>query len=170
MLYVTVCPVKLQYMQVSEQSAQLWNQQPTAASAMQKMPMQMPVKQPFFMSPQDPLKLFEHPLPPVPLQAPPPATMDKKMKFPEVKVQDFYWDPPYRMTDSRSMMGHQMASERLVKRQPGVFCPGQDSSQRGPSYEVSHSPCWAQSNVTGRPLTNSGTDHWSHSNISKTVV
>ncbi|KAJ8274536.1 hypothetical protein COCON_G00091610 [Conger conger] len=128
-------PGMQQYMQVPEQSAQLWNQHQTAASGVQKMPMQMPVKQPFFMPPQDPLKLFEHPHSQVPLQAPPTANMDKKMKFPEVKVQDFYWDPPYRMTDSRSMMGHQMASERLVKRQPGVFCPGQDSSQRGPSYE-----------------------------------
>ncbi|XP_064194455.1 nonsense-mediated mRNA decay factor SMG7 isoform X2 [Anguilla rostrata] len=128
-------PGMQQYMQVQEQSAQLWNQHQTAASGVQKMSMQMPVKQPFFLQPQDPLKLFEHPLPTVPLQPPPSATMDKKMKFPEVKVQDFYWDPPYRMTDSRSMMSHQMANERLVKRQAGVFCPGQDGSQRGPSYE-----------------------------------
>ncbi|KAJ8270243.1 hypothetical protein GJAV_G00112040 [Gymnothorax javanicus] len=129
-------PGMQQYMQVSEQSAQMWNQHQNPAAGVQKMPMQMPVKQPFFMPQQDPLKLFDHPLPPVALQGPPSTTMDKKMKFPEVKVQDFYWDPPYRMTDNRPMMGHQMGGERLVKRQPGVYCPGQDSNPRGPSFEL----------------------------------
>lgn len=104
---------------------------------MPKMPMQMPVKpqqqqqqqlaQSFFMPPQDPLKLFEHSMSSgVPLQ-PPSAAMDKKPKFPEVKVQqDYYWESLYRPD----------MSERINKRQPGMFCPDQESVPRGPPYEV----------------------------------
>lgn len=102
---------------------------------MPKMPMQMPVKpqqqpqlaQSFFMPPQDTLKLFEHSMSPsVPMQ-PPSAVMDKKPKFPEVKVQpDYYWESLYR-TD---------IAERINKRQPGMFCPDQDNVPRGPPYEV----------------------------------
>ncbi|XP_067309562.1 nonsense-mediated mRNA decay factor SMG7 isoform X2 [Pseudorasbora parva] len=110
------------YMQVAEQPGQMWSQHQTQPS-MQKMPMQMPVKQPFFMPSQDPMKLFDHPM----SMQPPQPSMDKKMKFPEVKVQDFYWDPPYHMAgEGRSGLG---------KRQPGGFCPEQDSMPRAPAYE-----------------------------------
>lgn len=115
-------------MQVAEQPGQMWNQHQTQPT-MQKMPMQMPVKQPFFMPTQDPMKLFEHPM----SMQPPQPSMDKKMKFPEVKMQDFYWEPPYHMGgEGRSGM-----VDRMGKRQPGVFCPDQENMPRGPSYEVS---------------------------------
>ncbi|XP_056334117.1 nonsense-mediated mRNA decay factor SMG7 isoform X2 [Danio aesculapii] len=114
------------YMQVPEQPGQMWNQHQTQPG-MQKMPMQMPVKQPFFMPTQDPMKLFEHPM----SMQPPQPSMDKKMKFPEVKVQDFYWDPPYHMAgEGRSAM-----TDRMGKRQPGVFCSDQENMPRGPPYE-----------------------------------
>uniref|UniRef100_A0A8C2F2F3 Nonsense-mediated mRNA decay factor n=1 Tax=Cyprinus carpio TaxID=7962 RepID=A0A8C2F2F3_CYPCA len=114
------------YMQVPEQPGQMWNQHQTQPT-MQKMPMQMPVKQPFFMPTQDPMKLFEHPM----SMQPPQPSMDKKMKFPEVKMQDFYWEPSYHMGgEGRSGMG-----DRMGKRQPGVFCPDQENMSRGPPYE-----------------------------------
>uniref|UniRef100_A0A8C1K2V1 Nonsense-mediated mRNA decay factor n=1 Tax=Cyprinus carpio TaxID=7962 RepID=A0A8C1K2V1_CYPCA len=116
------------YMQVAEQPGQMWNQHQTQPT-MQKMPMQMPVKQPFFMPTQDPMKLFEHPM----SMQPPQPSMDKKMKFPEVKMQDFYWEPSYHIGgEGRSGMG-----DRMGKRQPGVFCPDQENMPRGPPYEVS---------------------------------
>uniref|UniRef100_A0A671PP16 Nonsense-mediated mRNA decay factor n=1 Tax=Sinocyclocheilus anshuiensis TaxID=1608454 RepID=A0A671PP16_9TELE len=116
------------YMQVPEQPGQMWNQHQTQPT-MQKMPMQMPVKQPFFMPTQDPMKLFEHSM----SMQPPQPSMDKKMKFPEVKMQDFYWEPSYHMGgEGRSGMG-----DRMGKRQPGVFCPDQENMPRGPPYEVS---------------------------------
>lgn len=134
-----------QYMQVSEQAGQMWSQH-QAQSAMQKMPMQMPVKQsqqqPYYMPPQDPLKLFEHQLQSVPMQPPQSSqqqqhqqqpTMDKKMKYPDVKMQDFYWEPPYRMGDNRSMMGERMGA----KRPPVGFCPDHENMSRGPPFEVS---------------------------------
>uniref|UniRef100_A0A673GUA0 Nonsense-mediated mRNA decay factor n=1 Tax=Sinocyclocheilus rhinocerous TaxID=307959 RepID=A0A673GUA0_9TELE len=114
------------YMLLAEQSGQMWNQHQTQPT-MQKMPMQMPVKQPFFMPTQDPMKLFEHPM----SMQPPQPSMDKKMKFPEVKMQDFYWEPSYHMGgEGRSGMG-----DRMGKRQPGVFCPDQENMPRGPPYE-----------------------------------
>ncbi|XP_052475156.1 nonsense-mediated mRNA decay factor SMG7 isoform X2 [Carassius gibelio] len=114
------------YMQVPEQPGQMWNQHQTQPT-MQKMPMQIPVKQPFFMPSQDPMKLFEHPM----SMQPPQPSMDKKMKFPEVKMQDFYWEPSYHMGgEGRSGMG-----DRMSKRQPGVFCPDQENMPRGPPYE-----------------------------------
>ncbi|XP_059419432.1 nonsense-mediated mRNA decay factor SMG7 isoform X2 [Carassius carassius] len=114
------------YMQVPEQPGQMWNQHQTQPT-MQKMPMQMPVKQPFFMPTQDPMKLFDHPM----SMQPPQPSMDKKMKFPEVKMQDFYWEPSYHMGgEGRSGMG-----DRMSKRQPGVFCPDQENMPRGPPYE-----------------------------------
>uniref|UniRef100_A0A8C2CDI0 Nonsense-mediated mRNA decay factor n=1 Tax=Cyprinus carpio TaxID=7962 RepID=A0A8C2CDI0_CYPCA len=114
------------YMQVAEQPGQMWNQHQTQPT-MQKMPMQMPVKQPFFMPTQDPMKLFEHPM----SMQPPQPSMDKKMKFPEVKMQDFYWEPSYHIGgEGRSGMG-----DRMGKRQPGVFCPDQENMPRGPPYE-----------------------------------
>ncbi|XP_051553265.1 nonsense-mediated mRNA decay factor SMG7-like isoform X4 [Myxocyprinus asiaticus] len=114
------------YMQVPEQAGQMWSQHQTQPT-MQKMPMQMPVKQPFFMPTQDPMKLFEHPM----SMQPPQPSMDKKMKFPEVKVQDFYWEPSYHIGgEGRGGMG-----DRMGKRQPGVFCPDQDNMPRGSPYE-----------------------------------
>ncbi|XP_043114627.1 protein SMG7 isoform X1 [Puntigrus tetrazona] len=114
------------YMQVAEQPGQMWNQHQTQPT-MQKMPMQMPVKQPFYMPTQDPMKLFEHPM----SMQPPQPSMDKKMKFPEVKMQDFYWETSYHMGgEGRSGMG-----DRMGKRQPGVFCPDQENMPRGPPYE-----------------------------------
>uniref|UniRef100_A0A8C2F2F5 Nonsense-mediated mRNA decay factor n=1 Tax=Cyprinus carpio TaxID=7962 RepID=A0A8C2F2F5_CYPCA len=110
-----------------QQPGQMWNQHQTQPT-MQKMPMQMPVKQPFFMPTQDPMKLFEHPM----SMQPPQPSMDKKMKFPEVKMQDFYWEPSYHMGgEGRSGMG-----DRMGKRQPGVFCPDQENMSRGPPYEA----------------------------------
>uniref|UniRef100_A0A667ZK84 Nonsense-mediated mRNA decay factor n=1 Tax=Myripristis murdjan TaxID=586833 RepID=A0A667ZK84_9TELE len=126
--------------QVQDQPSQMWSQ---AQAALQKMPgLQMPVKQPqqqaYFLPPQDPLKLYEHQLQPVALQGPqPPAqpplpAMDKKMKYPDVKMQDFYWEPSYRMGDSLAVM-----NERMGKRPPpGGFCPEQDAGgPRGAPFE-----------------------------------
>lgn len=110
------------YMPVSEQAGQMWSQH-QAPPSMSKMP--MPVKPPFFMPTQDHMKLFEHSMPPQP-------SMDKKMNFQEVKMQDFYWEPPYRMTETRGSM-----VDRMGKHQPGVFCPEQDNSPRVPPYELS---------------------------------
>lgn len=96
------CRCAGQYVQVQEQPAQMWNQ---AQAALHKIsPMQM-MKQPgqnpppaFYMAPQEPLKMYEQQLQP-PGQ-PPLAAIDKKMKFPNVKMQqDFYWEPSYRMGD-----------------------------------------------------------------------
>ncbi|XP_078143952.1 nonsense-mediated mRNA decay factor SMG7 [Centroberyx gerrardi] len=128
-----------QYMQVQDQPAQMWSQ---AQAAMQKLPpMQLPVKQPqqpAYFLPQEPLKLYEHQLQPVLQGAQPPAqpqlSMDKKMKYPDVKMQDFYWEPSYRMGDSLAVM-----AERMGKRPPpGGFCPDQDAGAppRGPPFEL----------------------------------
>uniref|UniRef100_A0A674BMB8 Nonsense-mediated mRNA decay factor n=1 Tax=Salmo trutta TaxID=8032 RepID=A0A674BMB8_SALTR len=124
-----------QYMQV-DQAGQMWGQhqgQPT----MQKMQaMQVPVKQPYYgMPPQDSLKLFEqHSVQmagQMPMQPQQQNSMDKKMKYPDVKMQDFYWELPYRMGDNREMVG-----ERMGKRPPpGVFHPDQDNAPRGPPFE-----------------------------------
>lgn len=115
-------------MPVSDPAAQLWNQHHTQPP-MAKMP--MPVKQQFYMPSQEHMKLFEHPMPPaVPMQ-PPQHSIDKKMNFQDVKMQDFYWEPPYRMNENRANMG-----DRMIKHQPGVFCPEQDSTPRVPPYEV----------------------------------
>uniref|UniRef100_A0A8C8F2Z1 Nonsense-mediated mRNA decay factor n=1 Tax=Oncorhynchus tshawytscha TaxID=74940 RepID=A0A8C8F2Z1_ONCTS len=124
-------PPDQQYMQV-DQAGQMWGQQHQTQPTMQKMQaMQMPVKQPYYMgSPQDPLKLFEqqqYAMQTVPQQ----NSMDKKMKYPDVKMQDFYWDPSYRMGDNRPMVG-----ERMGKRlPPGAFHPDQDNTPRGPPFE-----------------------------------
>lgn len=118
-----------QYMQVQDQPAQMWNQ---AQAALQKIsPMQMSIKQPqqqaFYMAAQEPLKLYEHQLQP-PSQ-PQLANMDKKIKYPNLKMQDFFWEPSYRMGESLAVMTDRM------KR----VCPEQDPSTgpRGPPFEVS---------------------------------
>ncbi|XP_058890784.1 nonsense-mediated mRNA decay factor SMG7 isoform X2 [Acipenser ruthenus] len=136
-------PGMQQYMQ-ADQSNQLWNQHQTQPP-IQKLPLQMPVKQPFYMQTQDPLKLFEQSLQTIQVQQQQQVNMEKKLRqfpvepFPQstsdVKAQDFYWDSPYRMTENRQMIGQQVNNERLVKRQQGVFCPDQDSVPRVPSFE-----------------------------------
>ncbi|KAL6103701.1 smg7 [Pungitius sinensis] len=111
-----------QFMQVQDQPAQMWNQ---AQAALQKIPpMPMSMKQPqqqaaFYMAAQDPLKLYEH-------------QMDKKMKFPNVKIQDFYWEPTYRMGEGLAVM-----ADRMKRPPPGGICPEQDGSTgpRGPQFE-----------------------------------
>ncbi|KAM3605296.1 uncharacterized protein V6R79_023635 [Siganus canaliculatus] len=124
-----------QFMQVQEQPAQMWTQ---AQAALQKMsPLQMPLKQQqqqqqtFYMAPPDPLKLYEHQLqtPSQPQLAP----VDKKIKYPNVKVQDFYWDPSYRLGDGLAVM-----ADRMKRPPPGGLCPEQDPSAgpRGPPFEV----------------------------------
>ncbi|GAA6228361.1 protein SMG7 isoform X4 [Lates japonicus] len=124
--------------QYMDQPAQMWNQ---AQAALQKMnPMQMSMKQPqqqqqqqqaFFMAAQDPLKLYEHQLQP-PAQ-PQLSNMDKKLKYPDVKMQDFYWEPSYRMGDSLAVM-----ADRMKRPPPGGICSEQDASAgpRGPPFEL----------------------------------
>ncbi|XP_074544181.1 nonsense-mediated mRNA decay factor SMG7 isoform X2 [Halichoeres trimaculatus] len=124
-----------QYMQVPDQPAQMWNQ---AQAALQKIPsMQMSMKQPqsqqqqqqqqaaFYMAAQDPLKLYEHPLQP--------PNMDKKMKYPNVKMQDFYWEPSYRLGEGLAVM-----ADRMKRPLPGGMCAEQDPSAgpRGPPFEL----------------------------------
>uniref|UniRef100_A0A3Q3EHZ2 SMG7 nonsense mediated mRNA decay factor n=1 Tax=Labrus bergylta TaxID=56723 RepID=A0A3Q3EHZ2_9LABR len=122
-----------QYMQVQDQPAQMWNQ---AQAALQKIPsLQMSMKQPqqqqqqqqaFYMAAQDPLKLYEHQLQP--------PSMDKKIKYPNVKMQDFYWEPSYRLGEGLAVM-----ADRMKRPPPGGICPEQDPSAgpRGPPFEVS---------------------------------
>ncbi|KAM4551909.1 nonsense-mediated mRNA decay factor SMG7 isoform 2-T2 [Odontesthes bonariensis] len=114
-----------QYMQVQDQPAQMWTQ---AQAALQKLPpMQMSMKQQqqaFYMAAQDPLKLYEHQLQP--------PNMDKKMKYPDIKMQDFHWEPPYRMGDGLAMM-----AERMKRPPPGGICAEQEVpvGSRGPPFE-----------------------------------
>ncbi|XP_041658973.1 protein SMG7 isoform X2 [Cheilinus undulatus] len=126
-----------QYMQVQDQPAQMWNQ---AQAALQKVPtLQMSMKQPqtqqqqqaFYMAAQDPLKLYESQLqPPTQQQLP---NMDKKIKYPNVKMQDFYWEPSYRLGDGLAVM-----ADRMKRPPPGGICPDQDPSAgpRGPPFEL----------------------------------
>ncbi|XP_069367472.1 nonsense-mediated mRNA decay factor SMG7 isoform X5 [Paralichthys olivaceus] len=119
--------------QVQDQPAQMWNQ---AQAALQKMnPMQMSMKQQpsqtFYMASPDPLKLYEHQL-----QTQPQLTnMDKKIKFPDAKMQDFYWEPSYRMGDGLAVM-----ADRMKRPPPGGICSEQDGSSgpRGPPFELSN--------------------------------
>ncbi|XP_041805679.1 protein SMG7 isoform X2 [Chelmon rostratus] len=124
-----------QYMQVQDQPAQMWNQ---AQAALQKIsPMQMSMKQPqqqqqaFYMAAQDPLKLYEHQLQP-PAQ-PQLSNLDKKIKYPNVKMQDFYWEPSYRIGEGLAVM-----ADRMKRPPPGGICPEQDPSAgpRGPPFEL----------------------------------
>uniref|UniRef100_T1DKZ7 Nonsense-mediated mRNA decay factor n=1 Tax=Crotalus horridus TaxID=35024 RepID=T1DKZ7_CROHD len=98
----------------------------------------MPMKQPYYLQGQDPVKLFEHSLQPPLLQQQQP--LEKKMKpFPmepynqnpsEVKMPEFYWDS-YGMADNRVVMAQQQANmDRRGKRQQGVFRPEQDPMSR----------------------------------------
>ncbi|XP_017259879.1 protein SMG7 isoform X1 [Kryptolebias marmoratus] len=116
-----------QFMQVQDQPAQMWTQ---AQAALQKMsPLQMSMKQPqqqqFYIGAQDSLKPYEHQL------QPPISNMDKKMKFPDVKMQDFYWDS-FMMGDSLALM-----AERMKRPPPGGLCAEQEgpAGLRGPTFE-----------------------------------
>ncbi|XP_048338445.1 nonsense-mediated mRNA decay factor SMG7 isoform X2 [Sphaerodactylus townsendi] len=122
-----------QYSQ-ADASKQLWNP-PQVQGPLGKI---MPVKQPYYLQSQDPLKLFEQSLQPPLMQQQQP--LEKKMKpFPmepynhnpsEVKVPEFYWDS-YGMADNRVVMAQQQASmDRRGKRQQGVFRPEQDAVPR----------------------------------------
>lgn len=112
----------------------MWNQ---AQAALQKVsPMQMPIKQPqqqkqqqqaFYMAAQDPLKMYEHQL----QSSAQVSSMDKKMKYPDVKLQDFYWDSSYRIGDSLAVL-----ADRMKRPSPGGICSEQDGP-RGPPFEVS---------------------------------
>lgn len=118
-----------QFMQVQEQPAQIWNQAQTALQNISTL--QMSMKQPqqqqqtFYMSAQDPLKLYEQ------QQL---SSMDKKIKYPEVSMQDFHWDSSYRMGDSLAVM-----AERMKRPSPGGICGDQEGpvGPRGPPFEVS---------------------------------
>lgn len=119
----------------------MWNQAQAALS--KAPPLQMALKQtqqPYFMAPQDPLKLYE-PQMGSPGQGPL-SSIEKKTKFPSVTMQDFYWEPAYQMGE-----GHSVLSERM--KSPVAVCPkAQDPSPgpRGPPFEVS----WAAGSGGGR--------------------
>uniref|UniRef100_A0A7N8YC70 Nonsense-mediated mRNA decay factor n=1 Tax=Mastacembelus armatus TaxID=205130 RepID=A0A7N8YC70_9TELE len=132
-----------QYMQVQDQPAQIWNQ---AQAALQKMaPMQMPMKQQqpaFYMPAQDPLKLYEPQLQPPPQSQL--SNMDKKIKYPDVKMQDFYWESSYRMGDGPAVM-----ADRMKRPSPSANCSDQNapSGPRRPPFEVSFSQCSCNQDV-----------------------
>nr|XP_009937869.1 PREDICTED: protein SMG7 isoform X2 [Opisthocomus hoazin] len=115
----------------TDSSKQLWNP-PQVQGSLGKI---MPVKQPYYLQAQDPLKLFEQSLQPPVMQQQP---LEKKMKpFPmepynqnpsEVKVPEYYWDSSYGMADNR-VMAQQSNMDRRGKRQ-GVFRPEQDAVSR----------------------------------------
>uniref|UniRef100_A0ABM5G993 Nonsense-mediated mRNA decay factor n=1 Tax=Pogona vitticeps TaxID=103695 RepID=A0ABM5G993_9SAUR len=118
----------------ADSSKQLWNP-PQIQGPLGKI---MPVKQPYYLQGQDPLKLFEQSLQPPLLQQQQP--LEKKMKpFPmepynqnpsEVKVPEFYWDS-YGIADNRMVMAQQQTNmDRRGKRQQGVFRPEQDPVPR----------------------------------------
>ncbi|XP_074858627.1 nonsense-mediated mRNA decay factor SMG7 isoform X2 [Carettochelys insculpta] len=118
----------------ADSSKQLWNP-PQVQGPLGKI---MPVKQPYYLQAQDPLKLFEQSLQPPVMQQQQP--LEKKMKpFPmepynhnpsEVKVPEFYWDSSYGMADNRVVMAQQANMDRRGKRPQGVFRPEQDTVSR----------------------------------------
>ncbi|XP_036128763.1 protein SMG7 isoform X6 [Molossus molossus] len=124
-----------QQYQQADASKQLWNP-PQVQGPLGKI---MPVKQPYYLQTQDPMKLFEPSLQPPVMQQQP---LEKKMKpFPmepynhnpsEVKVPEFYWDSSYSVADSRAVMAQQANVDRRGKRSPGVFRPEQDPVPRMP--------------------------------------
>ncbi|XP_029415085.1 protein SMG7 isoform X8 [Nannospalax galili] len=124
-----------QQYQQADASKQLWNP-PQVQGPLGKI---MPVKQPYYLQTQDPIKLFEPSLQPPVMQQQP---LEKKMKpFPmepynhnpsEVKVPEFYWDSSFSMADNRAVMTQQPNMDRRSKRSPGVFRPEQDPVPRMP--------------------------------------
>ncbi|XP_036199497.1 protein SMG7 isoform X6 [Myotis myotis] len=127
-----------QQYQQADASKQLWNP-PQVQGPLGKI---MPVKQPYYLQTQDPIKLFEPSLQSPVMQQQP---LEKKMKpFPmepynhnhsEVKVPEFYWDSSYSMADNRAVMAQQANMDRRGKRPPGVFRPEQDPVPRMPFEE-----------------------------------
>nr|XP_045005134.1 protein SMG7 isoform X4 [Jaculus jaculus] len=123
-----------QQYQQADASKQLWNS-PQVQGTLGKI---MPLKQPYYLQTQDPIKLFEPSLQPPVMQQQP---LEKKMKpFPmepynhnssEIKVPEFYWDSSYSMADSRALMAQQASVDRRSKRSP-VFRPEQDPVPRMP--------------------------------------
>uniref|UniRef100_A0A671PGL9 Nonsense-mediated mRNA decay factor n=1 Tax=Sinocyclocheilus anshuiensis TaxID=1608454 RepID=A0A671PGL9_9TELE len=110
-----------------QQPSQQALQQSVQLQVQQQQQQQSPTKQSSQLGKSPP---HHHSMQQVIMQPPQPS-MDKKMKFPEVKMQDFYWEPSYHMGgEGRSGMG-----DRMGKRQPGVFCPDQENMPRGPPYE-----------------------------------
>ncbi|XP_036768472.2 nonsense-mediated mRNA decay factor SMG7 isoform X6 [Manis pentadactyla] len=132
-----------QQYQQADASKQLWNP-PQVQGPLGKI---MPVKQPYYLQTQDPIKLFEPSLQPPVMQQQP---LEKKMKpFPmepynhnpsEVKVPEFYWDSSYSMADNRAIMAQQANPDRRGKRPPGVFRPEQDPAPRMPFEDPKGSP------------------------------
>ncbi|KAM4813081.1 nonsense-mediated mRNA decay factor SMG7 isoform X6 [Urocitellus parryii] len=132
-----------QQYQQADASKQLWNP-PQVQGPLGKI---MPVKQPYYLQSQDPIKLFEPSLQPPVMQQQP---LEKKMKpFPmepynhnpsEVKVPEFYWDSSYSMADNRAVMAQQANVDRRGKRSPGVFRPEQDPVPRMPFEDPKSSP------------------------------
>nr|XP_020754119.1 protein SMG7 isoform X3 [Odocoileus virginianus texanus] len=132
-----------QQYQQADASKQLWNP-PQVQGPLGKI---MPVKQPYYLQTQDPIKLFEPSLqPPVRQQQP----LEKTMKpFPmepynhtpsEVKIPEFYWDSSYSAADNRAVMAQQASVDRRGKRSPGVFRPEQDPVPRMPFEDPKGSP------------------------------
>uniref|UniRef100_A0A8C0ABP1 Nonsense-mediated mRNA decay factor n=1 Tax=Bos mutus grunniens TaxID=30521 RepID=A0A8C0ABP1_BOSMU len=132
-----------QQYQQADASKQLWNP-PQVQGPLGKI---MPVKQPYYLQTQDPIKLFEPSLqPPVRQQQP----LEKTMKpFPmepynhnpsEVKIPEFYWDSSYSTADNRAVMAQQASVDRRGKRSPGVFRPEQDPVPRMPFEDPKGSP------------------------------
>ncbi|XP_038268902.1 protein SMG7 isoform X4 [Dermochelys coriacea] len=117
----------------ADSSKHLWNP-PQVQGPLGKI---MPVKQPYYLQAQDPLKLFEQSLQPPVMQQQP---LEKKMKpFPmepynhnpsEVKMPEFYWDSSYGMADNRVVMAQQANMDRRGKRPQGIFRPEQDTVPR----------------------------------------
>ncbi|XP_027466118.1 protein SMG7 isoform X8 [Zalophus californianus] len=132
-----------QQYQQADASKQLWNP-PQVQGPLGKI---MPVKQPYYLQSQDPIKLFEPSLQPPVMQQQP---LEKKMKpFPmepynhnpsEVKVPEFYWDSSYSMADNRAVMAQPANMDRRGKRSPGVFRPEQDPVPRMPFEDPKSSP------------------------------
>ncbi|XP_017692438.1 PREDICTED: protein SMG7 isoform X6 [Lepidothrix coronata] len=132
--------VAVQYPQ-TDSSKQLWNP-PQVQGSLGKI---MPVKQPYYLQAQDPLKLFEQSLQPPVMQQQP---LEKKMKpFPmepynqnpsEVKVPEYYWDSSYGMADNR-VVAQQSNMDRRGKRQ-GVFRSEQDAVSRMTFEDPKSSP------------------------------
>lgn len=120
-------------MQVQDQPA-LWSQSQAALQKLSPLQMSMKQQQQFFMVDPDALKLYEQQLP-----GPQPhiSNMDKKMKFPDVKMQDFYWEPSYRM--DRMGEGLALMAERMKRAPPAGMCAELEgpAGPRGPSFEVS---------------------------------
>ncbi|XP_016001062.1 protein SMG7 isoform X6 [Rousettus aegyptiacus] len=145
-----------QQYQQADASKQLWNP-PQVQGPLGKI---MPVKQPYYLQTQDPIKVFEPSLQPPVMQQQP---LEKKMKpFPmepynhnpsEVKVPEFYWDSSYSMADNRAVMAQQANMDRRGKRSPGVFRPEQDPVPRMP-FEERYPNNSVFNEVYGKNLTN----------------